>query len=291
MPPQKIKQPPATGVVRRGNDINMDPQNNKGVAPLPAEDQYKPSFMKKLTGVNFAGVNPFRSQASADIHANVRYDTIKVWSDGQHKMVSAREYLQETEPVEMDTIDHTVKNAVESAGAVIDKNVSRKYGESKVRGMVINSTIARTPVIGKLLGKAAGAVAGIDVTMMGDATIEGARNRDLAAERNRFDQLAIHWKRGEVQAAVHGRAYEPNFLMGLSNVRKVTDAMQDFTQAGGNSLVDGKALDESEAGVAYREAMWMGNKDAAKNYRNAISGKLGKAAINYDAKKEGLNVA
>lgn len=263
-----------------------------GVAPLPAEDQYKPSFMQKLTGVNFAGANPFRSQANADIHARARYDSIKVWSDGQGKMVSAGEYLRETEPIEMDTLEHTVENTVQGVGKTVDKQVSRKYGESKGRNMVIKSTIARTPIVGKLLGKAMGGVAGVDVTTMGDATIDGARKRATDAERNRFDQLAIHWKRGEVQAAVHGRPYEPNFLMGLSNVRKVTDGMQDFTMMREDTnLVDPRTLDESEAGVAYREALWMGDKDPGKAYNKASLGKLGKVTMNYDTKRERLNVA
>jgi hypothetical protein len=129
---------------------------------------------------------------------------------------------------------------------------------------------------------------------MGDATIDGARRRATAEERNRFDQLAIHWKRGEVQAAVHGRKYEPNFLMGLSNVRKVTDGMQDFTRMReDSSLVDTKSLDESETGVAYRQALFMGDKDPDKAYEKAKLGRLGKAAINYDSKQEhvGSNVA
>lgn len=265
-----------------------------GEAPLPAEDQYKPSFLQKLTGVNFAGINPFRSQASRDITARMRYDSVQVWSDSQHKMVSAGEYLRETEPVEMDTLEHTVDTAVQSAGKVVDKQVSRKYGESKVRSVVVSNTVARTPIVGKLLGKVAGSVAGLDVTTMGDGTIDGARRRATEAERNRFDQLAIHWKRGEVQAAVHGRKYEPNFLMGLSNVRKVTDGMQDFTRMReDSSLVDTRSLDESETGVAYRQALFMGDKDPNKAYEKAKLGRLGKAAINYDSKQEhaGSNVA
>lgn len=275
----------------------MEPSSKKpipgaGVAPLPAEDQYKPSFMQKLTGVYFAGANPFRSQANADIHARARYETIKVWSDGQGKMVSAGEYLRETEPIEMNTLEHTVENTVESVGIAVDKKVSRNYGESKVRDTVIKSTVARTPIVGKLLGKATGTVVGLDVTTMGDATIDGARQRATAEERNRFDQLAIHWKRGEVQAAVHGRPYEPNFLMGLSNVRKVTDGMQDFTKKREDTnLVDARTLDESAAGVAYQQALFMEDKDPDKAYKKASSGRLGKVTINYDSKRKGLNVA
>jgi len=70
--------------------------------------------------------------------------------------------------------------------------------------------------------------------------------------------------------------------------------MQDFTKMReDSSFVDAKMLDESETGVAYREALFMGDKDPNKAYEKAKVGRLGKAAINYDAKQEhvGSNVA
>lgn len=258
-----------------------------GGAPLPPEDQYKPSFLEKETGIRFPGSNPFRSQAQADIGARARYETIKVWSDAQGKLVSAGEYLRETEPVEMDVIEQTVDGAVQAASEVGGKQIGRKVGMSRIRKYAIDQTVGKLPMIGKFLKKTVGNIASVDVTTMGDATIDGARRRASDDMRLEYDQMAIHWKRSEVQAAVHGRAYEPNFLMGLNNVRKVTDAIQDFTpRREDNSLVYRPNFDTSQ-----EQQVGIPGQTPPANEKKAKVSKMSKVTMNYDAKKDYLPVA
>jgi hypothetical protein len=258
-----------------------------GGAPLPPEDQYKPSFLEKETGIRFPGSNPFRSQESRDVHARARYETIKVWSDAQNRLVSAGEYLRETEPVEMDVIEQTVDGAVQAASEVGGKQVGRKAGMSRVRKYAIDQTVGKLPGVGKFLKKTVGNIASVDVTTMGDATIDGARQRATDAMRAEYDQMAIHWKRSEVQAAVHGRAYEPNFLMGLANVRKVTDGMQDFSpMREDSSLVYRPNFDTSQ-----EQPIGIPGQMPSANEKKARVSKMGKMTMNYDRKKEITPVA
>jgi hypothetical protein len=286
-----------------------------GGAPLPPEDQYKPSFLEEQTGIRFAGSNPFRSQTQADIHARARYETIKVWSDYQGKLVSAGEYLRETEPVAERVLEKTVSEAVDVEQKVLRKQMVRKGGlgiadpEAAARDYVINQTVGKVPLAGKLLGRAASKIAGLDVTTMGDATIDGTRRRASDAIRQEYDQLAIHWKRSEVQNAVHGRSYEPNFLMGIANVRRVTDGMQDFTARNTDStFVHRQSMDQSEAGDIYREPpkpgspLWMADgkggslgggssAELDKEYKKRTNFGVGKVTMNYDAKKAPTPIA
>jgi hypothetical protein len=256
-----------------------------GGAPLPPEDQYKPSFLEKETGIRFAGSNPFRSQAQADIGARARYETIKVWSDAQNKLVSAGEYLRETEPVEMEMIESVVDGAVQAVNEVGGKQAGRKVGMSRVRKYAIDKTVGQLPMVGKLLKKTAGNIASVDVTTMGDATIDGARRQASDAMRGEYDQLAIHWKRSEVQNAVHGRSYEPNFLMGLNNVRKVTDGMQDFTaRREDSSFVYRPHFDTSQEQTDM-------TVPGPANEKKARVSKMSKVTMNYDAKKSMTPVA
>jgi hypothetical protein len=271
-----------------------------GGAPLLPEDQYKPSFLEEQTGIRFAGSNPFRSQAQADIHARARYEGIKVWSDAQNKLVSAGEYLRETEPVAEKVLERTVSKAVDAEQKVLRKQMVRKGlsgvadPEAAARDYVIDKTVAKVPIAGKLLGRAASKIAGLDVTTMGDATIDGARRRASDAIRQEYDQLAIHWKRSEVQNAVHGRPYEPNFLMGLNNVRKVTDGMQDFTaRREDNSLVYRPHFDMSQgnSGLYFDTSPKVpGQANLSWEEKPKVS-KMSKVTMNYDAKKDMTPIA
>jgi hypothetical protein len=259
-----------------------------GGAPLPAEDQYKPSFLEKTTGIRFAGSNPFRSQANADIHARARYETIKVWSDSQHKMVSAGEYLRETEPVEMEMVEQLAEKAIDEAAGYGKKKLKKAVGYDKPKEYVIKQTLGRAGTVGKFAGKAVSKVVGLDVETMGDATIDGARRRASDAIRQEYDQMAIHWKRSEVQSAVHGRHYEPNFLMGIENVRKVTDGMQDFTpRREDSSFVYRPSFDTSQFPAEQTDM----NVPSPANERKARVGKFTKVTMNYDIRKEKTPIA
>ena len=264
-----------------------------GGAPLPPEDQYKPSFLEQQTGIRFPGSNPFRSQAQADIGARARYETVRVWSDAQNRLVSAGEYLRETEPVEMEVLKQTVSKAVDTEQKVLRKQMVRKGlsgiadPEAATRDYVINQTIGKVPIAGKLLGRAASRIVGLDVTTLGDATIDGARRRAQDAMRAEYDQLAVHWKRSEVQAAVHGRSYEPNFLMGIANVRKVTDGMQDFTQRReDSSFVYRPSFDTSQ-----EQPIGIPGQTPPANEKKAKVSKMSKVTMNYDRNKEITPVA
>jgi hypothetical protein len=257
---------------------------------LTPEDQYKPGFLGKhvqtLTGMNVPKPQFLRRKNEQ------RYNSVKVWSDMQSKLVTAEEYLRETEPVEMDIVDNVVDDSVNTASEVVGKQFSRKYGESAARKEVLAVTVGQVPLVGKVLKKWAGNIAGVDVTEMGDATIEGRKARMTDEMRAGYDQLAVHFKRQEVQAAVNGRPYEPNFLMGIANLRKVTDGFQDFTRRSEDSrLVDRQSLDTSDAGEAYQQALFMQDKDPDKAYKKAAVGRVGKVTMNYDAKKSPTPIA
>lgn len=267
-------------------------------APLPAEDEYKPSFLEKTTGIRFPGLSPFVSSDPGSLHRRMQYETVQVWSDMQGKLVSAGEYLRETEPVEMEVIEQVADAVAQDTSKVVKKNLGRKYGESAARKVFLDNTVKRTPVVGKILGKTIGELWGLDVTTMGDATIDGARYRAQKEIRQEYDQLAIHMKRQEVQAAVNGRPYEPNFLMGIANLRRITDGFQDFTpKIGDSTLVHKQSMDESEAGDVYRQpALWMNGakppSDLDKQYKQRAAN-LGvtKMTRNYDPRKDTVPVA
>jgi hypothetical protein len=244
--------------------------------PTP-EDKYKPGFLarqvKELTDVDVYKPKFLRTKDEQ------RYHTTKVWSDIQGKLVSAAEYLRETEPVEMDFVDKVTAKAVDEAADYAKKKAKKAIGYDKPKDYVIKQTFNRAGAAGKFVGKAVGKVVGLDADTMGDATIDGARRRAQDQVREEYDQLAIHWKRSEVQAAVNGRSYEPNFLMGLNNVRKVTDAMQDFTPR------------REDSSFVYRPLFDTSQEQPdpltppSANEKKAKVSKMSKVTMNYDAKK------
>lgn len=277
------------------------PQYPEGAEPL----DYKPGFLAKTIDTLTLGIVDQNSIRPAVGYGKVktqdlRLSTVKVWSDIQHKMVPAYEYLRETTPVEENIARQVADKAANTERKVLKNQLNRKGLAGGVldpvstgRDYVINATIGRVPLAGKVLGRAASKVAGLDVETMGDATIDGAARRAREAARMEYDQLAVHFKRNEVQAAVRGENYQPNFLMGIEHVRKVTDGFQDFTLKAdmpGESLIDRRSLDTSPAGKAYQNALWMGEKNPEKAYNSAKSASLGKVTMNYD-KKNALPVA
>lgn len=278
----------------------VEPQYPEG-GPDP---DYKPGWIAKTLDTVTLGIVDKNSVRPAVGYgkintADVRLSTVKVWSDIQRKMVPAYEYLRETSPVEEDIARQIGSEAVGMEQKVLRKQMARKGlpgiadPQSTARDYVINATIGKVPVAGKILGRAASKLAGLDVTEMGDATVDGAKRRANDAARAGYDQLAVHFKRNEVLAAVRGENYQPNFLMGIEHVRKVTDGFQDFTLKSdmpGENLLDRRSMDMSEAGDAYRGALWMGESSPEKAYKSAKSASLGKAAMNYD-KKNAIPVA
>jgi hypothetical protein len=263
-----------------------------GGAPLPAEDEYKPGFLEKVTGIRFPGINPIDALADpGSRHRRARYDSVRVWSDFQNKMVSAGEYLRETEPVEMEVVERVVDGAVQGVKEVGGKKLGQKYGESRVRKEIISHTVAKTPVIGKMLGRTSGTLLGMDVTEMGDATIDGARRRESERMRMEYDQLAIHWKRQEVQAAVNGRSYEPNFLMGIANVRRVTDGMQDFTPRREDSSLTYRPMFDTSQGNSGMFYDFSPQVSSPASESRPKVGKMSKVTMNYDPRKDSLPVA
>jgi len=219
------------------------------------------------------------------MHRRARYETVPVWSDIQGKLVSAGEYLRETEPVEMEMIEQFAEKAVDEASSYGKKKLKKAIGYDKPKEYVIKQTIGRAGAAGKFAGRAIGKVVGLDVDTMGDATIDGARRRAYDDMRAEYDQLAIHWKRQEVQAAVNGRSYEPNFLMGIANVRRVTDGMQDFTpRREDSSFVYRPLFDTSQ-----EQPDPLAPPSASE--KKARVSKMSKVTMNYDPKKDTLPVA
>jgi hypothetical protein len=278
----------------------MAEEPKKQVKPqLPPEEgfDYKPGFLANTVGAFFgeSAQNKVRpvNYGTTSTHQQLRLQTVKVWSDIQGKQVPAFEYLRETEPVE-DTI---VRDTVDAASEVGGKKLKRRFKwldpEKMVREKAIGATTGLIPMAGKAIGKAGKTITGLDVTMMGDATIDGASRRANEAARAEYDRLAVHFKRNEVMSAVRGDNYQPNFLQGIEHVRKVTDGFQDFELKGqyGEGFIDRRAMDQSEAGDAYRNALWMGTQtDPNKAYKSAKSASLGKVTMNYD-RKNSLPVA
>lgn len=276
----------------------VEPQYPEG-GPEP---DYKPGWIAKtLDAVTLGMADENKARPAVGygkIHSNdLRLSSVKVWSDMQGKLVPAYEYLRETDFVDEHIARQIGSEAVDMEQKVLRKQMIRKGlpgiadPEAAAKDYVINATIGKVPLAGKILGRTASKLAGLDVTTMGDATIDGERRRAHDAARAEYDRLAVHFKRNEVLAAVRGENYQPNFLMGIEHVRKVTDGFQDFELKGqyGESFLDRPSMDQSPAGDAYRSAMWMG-KDPSKSYKSAKSASLTKAAMNYD-RKNALPVA
>lgn len=259
------------------------------------DPDYKPGWIAQTIGGVFGDSAMNRTRPATGYGktntSDLRLSTIKVWSDMQGQMVPAYEYLRETEFVDDSIVKDVVDGVEETGGKYARRRFKWLDPEKVAREKVIGATTGLIPVAGKMIGKAAKTVAGLDVTTMGDATIDGAKQRANDAARAEYDRLAVHFKRNEVLAAVRGENYQPNFLMGIEHVRKVTDGFQDFELKGqyGESFLDRPSMDQSPAGDVYRSAMWMG-KDPSKSYKSAKSASLTKAAMNYD-KKNALPVA
>lgn len=259
------------------------------------DPDYKPGWIAQTVGGLFgeSAMNKTRPAVGygKTNTSDLRLSTIKVWSDMQGQMVPAYEYLRETEFVDDSIVQDVVDGVEETGGKYARRRFKWLDPEKVAREKVIGATTGLIPVAGKMIGKAAKTVAGLDVTTMGDATIDSAKQRAHDAARAEYDRLAVHFKRNEVLAAVRGDNYQPNFLMGIEHVRKVTDGFQDFELKGqyGESFLDRPSMDQSPAGDVYRSAMWMG-KDPSKSYKSAKSASLTKAAMNYD-KKNALPVA
>lgn len=276
----------------------MDEQKKPAEPQYPEgnpDPDYKPGWIAQTIGGVFgeSAMNKTRPAVGyGKIHSNdLRLSSVKVWSDMQGKLVPAYEYLRETDFVD----DSIVKDVVDGVEHQAEKYAKRRFKwldpEKVVREKAIGATTGLVPVVGKAIGKFGKTVTGLDVTTMGDATIDGAKQRAHDAARAEYDRLAVHFKRNEVLAAVRGDNYQPNFLMGIEHVRKVTDGFQDFELKGqyGESFLDRPSMDQSPAGDAYRSAMWMG-KDPSKSYKSAKSASMTKAAMNYD-KKNALPIA
>ena len=236
-------------------------------------EAYKPNFLDSGLGALFGG----QYRTISAISPNSRLESVMVWSDVQNKEVPAFEYLRETEPHEVDVVEA----ATEGTKEVVGKKVSQKYGESAVRREVIKHTVAKVPVAGKLLGKAVGNLAGIDVITMGDATIEGHQRREREGVRAEYDDLAIAFKRDAVKAAVAGKDYQPEFLKPLEQIRQITDYVQDFMpRKEDSSFLSRLSMDRSERAEGLRTGAFKNESDYIKE-----NGKgMGKAAINYEKK-------
>jgi hypothetical protein len=213
-----------------------DPYNGRGfgnkdktVYPKDTVSPYVPGFM---SGGVLGKVN------------EQRYHTTKVWSDNQQRMVTAAEYLRETEPVEHEFVGKYVEDAVDSAtkaGPV--KRLKDKYDPRSVaKRYVLENTIEQIPKVGRALSRGISLMGTFDPIEMGDATIEGHRQRKKAEMDAEYNINAIHFKRAEVMAAVRGDKYEPNFLMGIHNVRRVTDGFQNFNPRSDESRTPGQEL-------------------------------------------------
>lgn len=276
----------------------MDEQKKQSQPQYPEggpDPDYKPGWIAQTIGGVFGDSAMNKTRPAVGYGktntSDLRLSTIKVWSDMQGQMVPAYEYLRETEFVDDSIVQDVVDGVEETGGKYARRRFKWLDPEKVAREKVIGATTGLIPVAGKMIGKAAKTVTGLDVTTMGDATIDSAKQRAYDAARAEYDRLAVHFKRNEVLAAVRGDNYQPNFLMGIEHVRKVTDGFQDFELKGeyGESFLDRPSMDQSPAGEAYREAMWMG-KDPSKSYKSAKSASMTKAAMNYD-KKNALPVA
>lgn len=276
----------------------MDEQKKQSQPQYPEggpDPDYKPGWIAQTVGGLFGDSAMNRTRPATGYGktntSDLRLSTIKVWSDMQGQMVPAYEYLRETEFVDDSIVQDVVDGVEETGGKYARRRFKWLDPEKVAREKVIGATTGLIPVAGKMIGKAAKTVTGLDVTTMGDATIDSAKQRAHDAARAEYDRLAVHFKRNEVLAAVRGENYQPNFLMGIEHVRKVTDGFQDFELKGqyGESFLDRPSMDQSPAGDVYRSAMWMG-KDPSKSYKSAKSASLTKAAMNYD-KKNALPVA
>jgi hypothetical protein len=156
-----------------------------------------------------------------------------------------------------------------------------------VREEAVKRSTGLIPLIGKALGKTVNTIVGLDVTTMGDATIDGHRRRASDAIRAEYDELAIRFKRDEVKAAVRGEAYQPNFLMGLTNIRKVTDGMQDFTpKREDSSFVYRPSFDTSQ-----EQPIGIPGQMPFADEKKAKVSKMSKVTMNYDIRKEKTPIA
>ena len=284
-------------MVLQGLVTNMAEEPKKQAQPQYPEGStdpnYKPGWIAQTVGGLFgeSAMNKTRPAVGyGKIKTNdLRLSTVKVWSDMQGQMVPAYEYLRETEFVDDSIVRDVVEGVEETGGKYARRRFKWLDPEKVVREKAIGATTGLIPMVGKAIGKAGKTVTGLDVTTMGDATIDGAKKRAHDTARAEYDRLAVHFKRNEVMAAVRGENYQPNFLQGIEHVRKVTDGFQDFELKSGygESFIDRQSMDQSSAGDAYRDAMWMGKtkQEADKSYQTAKFGTLGKAAINYDTKK------
>lgn len=266
----------------------------------PEELDYRPNWAIRsaeavtatvLPGVKNTFYNPFGFPG--DWEKDRLHNGVKVWSDAQQKLVSAYEYLRETEPVERDVIGRMAEDAAEVAHKAAKKKIKaldpESMAKSKAREVFIEAPLALVPKAGPALKGIAKTMLGMDVETMGDATITGANRRRREEVRNEYDQLAVHFKRQEVQAAVAGRPYEPNFLMGIEHVRRVTDGMQDFTRRPYDEAykIDRYAMDESEFGESYRSLPRTTTQKAAdESYKTKkTQTSMGKAAVNWQNRR------
>lgn len=253
----------------------------KETGPEP-DPNYQPGFLagtlKDMTGISLVPtVGPMKPSEK-------RMMSLRVWSDSQQKMVSAMEYLRETDHIETMVAHDIADTAAKGELKMLKRRVPWADPVARSRDIAINATIGKIPVAGKVLGAFTSKVAGVDVTPMGDATAEGNERKKYDEARAEYDKLAIHFKRKEVQSAVRGEKYEPNFLMNIDHVRKVTDGFQDFSEFYGRD--DSLAfMDKSENAGPNSEAMWMRKKTGDKSFTGRMAGGPVGAAVNYEKKQ------